>query len=483
MNELACVGELPSPQPSPPSGTKRDRESDSLLSTSASTLPSTLVWQNETPRVITGSRRVRKEPSFINQPQQIQTPHPQYQPSQAALPPSDMPQSYIPPPPLQQAPSRSRSHSQIRPNESQQTTSKISPFNNTDLNVFALPVYSNELGRLPLHGQMTFTTQAPLSQPQPAQLDPETSYWYTASQPTSHVDASGANSSYNPHYPPAPAPQQQPYPHYHHTPQGILGGEFPSASEASSVEQGLYGIDLATGMPSDTMGGSTGYTQQRTSMYGLGPMPSSFPGMGSGSMVSTPPQSSSGSSMENVCRRLGMETMPDRSGGHYQHQHQTIPLQQELQPSSYPFVGVWSNVPTEFECVVSALFSRCNLFHSSSPFFSQSDGSNTFLSNFGELTQENVQDHSGRQPLYLHQHQRVPQQHEEQPLSYPLTTGSDTRSNDPTEFECVICALFCCLILIIYPIAFLLAQIAQRGATLTNLSELSPGYIYHPTLE
>jgi len=365
LYELACVGELPLPEPSPPSGTKRDRESDSPLSTSPSTLPSTLVSQNQTPRVITGSRRVRKEPSFINQTQQLQTPHPQYQPSQAAPPPSDIPQCHIPPPPSQRAPSRSRSHSQIRPDDPQQTTSTISPFNNTDLNVFALPVYSNELGRLPLHRQMTFTAQAHLSQPQLPQLDPETSYWYTASQPTSHVDANGASSSYDPRYP-APAPQQQPHPYYHRTPQGIPGGEFPSASEASSVAQGRYGIDTATGMLFDAMGERTGYTQQRTSTYGLGPMPSSFPSMGSGSIVSTPPQSSSGSSMD---RRLEMEAMPNRPGGHYQHQHQTIPLQQEQQPSSYPFVGVWSNAPTGFGCAVSVLFSRCNLFHSSSPFF------------------------------------------------------------------------------------------------------------------
>ena len=96
------------------------------------------------------------------------------------------------------------------------------------------------------------------------------------------------------------------------------------------------------------------------------------------------------------------------------------------------------------------------------PFFSQSDGSSTFLSNFGALMQGNVQDHSGGQPLRQHQHQRVPQQHEEQPLSYPFTIGSDMRSNDATEFECVICVLFCCLILILYPIAFLLPQIGQR---------------------
>jgi hypothetical protein len=249
------------------------------------------------------------------------------------------------------------------------------------------------------------------------------------------------------------------------------------------VAKGPYGMDVATGMLFDAMGGRAGYTQQQTSTYGLGPMPSSFPGMGSGSMVSTPPQSSSGSSMEDVYRRIGMETMPDRPGGHYQHQHQTVPRQQEQQSSSYPFLGVWSNAPTGFECVLFVLFSGCNLFHSSSPFFSKLDEWSTFLSNIGESTQGNVQDHSGGQSLHQHQHQRVPQQHEEQPLSYPFTIGSDMRSNAPTEFECVICVLFCCLILITYPITFFLLQIGQRGAKLTNVSELAPGNIHHHTSE
>ena len=55
------------------------------------------------------------------------------------------------------------------------------------------------------------------------------------------------------------------------------------------------------------------------------------------------------------------------------------------------------------------------------------------------------------------------------------------RSNALTEFECVIFVLFCCLVFIISPIAFLLPQIGQRGANLTNVSELALG-IYTITL-
>jgi hypothetical protein len=170
--------------------------------------------------------------------------------------------------------------------------------------------------------------------------------------------------------------------------------------------------------------------------------------MGSGLMASTPPQSSPGSSMEDVYKGMGMGTMPDRSSAHIQHQHQTVPPEQEQRASLYPYVidndavAAWSNAPTGFECVVFVLFSGRNLVHSSSPFFNRLNKWSTFLSNFGELTQGNVQAHSGGQ--HQHEHQRVPQQHEQQPLSYPLIIDSDhdIRSNTPTGFKYVISVLF-----------------------------------------
>jgi hypothetical protein len=158
--------------------------------------------------------------------------------------------------------------------------------------------------------------------------------------------------------------------------------------------------------------------------------------------------------MEDVYKGMAMETMSDHSSGHIQHQHQTVPRQQEQWALLNPYilnndaVAAWSNAPTGFECVVFVLFSGHNLVHSSSPFFNRLNEWSTFLSNFGELTQGNVQSHSGGQ--HQHEHQRVPQQHEQQPLSYPLVIDSDSdiRSNAPTGFECVISALFCCLIFI-----------------------------------
>jgi hypothetical protein len=71
--------------------------------------------------------------------------------------------------------------------------------------------------------------------------------------------------------------------------------------------------------------------------------------------------------MENAYKGMGMDTMPDRLEGHYQHQHQYqgVPQQLEQQSLSHPFTvdsnagAIWSNVPTGFECVNFALF--CSL--------------------------------------------------------------------------------------------------------------------------
>ena len=107
---------------------------------------------------------------------------------------------------------------------------------------------------------------------------------------------------------------------------------------------------------------------QWSSTYGLGPIHSSIPSMGSGSMASTAPQSNSGSSMEDVYRGMGMETTPDRSGGQYEHQPQGVLRQQEQQVLSYPFVldndteAIWSTAPTGVQCVISILL-VCNVIH------------------------------------------------------------------------------------------------------------------------
>ncbi|KIM40777.1 hypothetical protein M413DRAFT_446160 [Hebeloma cylindrosporum] len=408
LYELAGVGEPPSTQPSPPS-MKRDREWDSPPASVSEERP---VSQNDiSVRIIAGSRRVGKEPSSVNQTQGLLLP--QHQQSHATPPlSSTMSQAHIP---SQQEPSRNSFYGQVRPNESQQSTS--APFNTAEPPTFALPVYSSDLGRLPLYGQMTFGAQA---QPiHPPQLHPGSSYRYTASEPMAHASASGPSSSYEPHL--APAPQQQPYPH-HHNPQGISAGYPP---ESSSMALGPYGTDATAGMLFDAMLGKGGYSHQRTPTYGSGPMHLSFSGVGWGSMLTTPPQLSSAPSAENMDRGVRMVTIPDRSSVYYQQQqhqsqHQWVTPQEGQQASSYPLVPdsdaqtMWSN--------------------SSTPAF-KSDERSTFLSNFGELSQGNVQDRSGGQFSRQVQHQRVAQQHE-QPLAYPLVINidSDIQPN-ATKFE------------------------------------------------
>jgi hypothetical protein len=249
-----------------------------------------------------------------------------------------------------------------------QTIPSTSSFTNAERPVFAPPVYTNELERVPSGGQVTFSAQAHPSQPQAQapQLDPQTNCWYSVpsnassqdsehAESTSHAGPSGASSSYALHYPPAPIPRRQPHLNRHHTPRGIPLGGFSSTSEMSPLPQGPYGMysaEVGAGSTSDSM--TTAYTQrQETSMYGLGPM---VPQMGSSATVTPSPRSSSGSSMENAYRGMGMDTMPDRSGGHYQHQHQhqAVPQRHEQQSLPNTFAvdsdtgAMWSNVPTGF---------------------------------------------------------------------------------------------------------------------------------------
>lgn len=130
LYELASVGDLPLPQPSPPGGTKRERDSDSpTLSSRSTSTP------RESPRTIAGTRRISRD---IHAPSQ----HPRQQPRT----PPQAPQAYN------------------------------------------LPVYSNDLGRLPVHGQVNFATNGstggPTSPGQP------TNMWFpsmtSGTQPQTH---------------------------------------------------------------------------------------------------------------------------------------------------------------------------------------------------------------------------------------------------------------------------------------------------------
>lgn len=327
-----------------------------------------LLSQNEMSRAIAGSRRVNKDTSFIRPTERapLHKSSPQLSQREPLSSPAHAFSFNIQSP--QQAHSQKHSYRQMREiQELEQTISATSSFTNAERPVFALPVYTNELERVSSDGQVTFSAQAHPSEPQAqsTQLDPQTNYWYTVpssasskdserSESTPHAGPSGASSSYALHYPSAPTPQRHPHPNRHHPPRGIPIVGFSSTSEMSPLTRGPYGMysaEVGAGNISDSM--TTGYTpQQETSMYGLGPMVAQ---MGSSATVS-PPRSSSGSSMENAYRGMGMDTMPDRSGGHYQHQHQAVPQQHEPQSLPNPFTvdsdtgAMWS---TGFECVKS----------------------------------------------------------------------------------------------------------------------------------
>ena len=107
LYELASVGDLPLPQPSPQGGTKRERDSDSPTQVSRP-----VSTPDESPRTIAGTRQIARERHSHSQSQQS---------SQQRPPPSQPSQSYN------------------------------------------LPVYSNDLGRLPLHGQAKFPVTSPTS--------------------------------------------------------------------------------------------------------------------------------------------------------------------------------------------------------------------------------------------------------------------------------------------------------------------------------
>jgi hypothetical protein len=137
--ELATVGDLPLPQASPMSTNKRERDCDTPRSVASSESPQPMT-QEEGPRVIAGSRRVNKDLSGSGQ--SMRAGQSQHQPSQQP-----------------QLPTSSTATS------SRQPTQHAVPSTST----YALPVYSDELGRLPLHSHVDFSTQAYLDQ---------ANYWY-----------------------------------------------------------------------------------------------------------------------------------------------------------------------------------------------------------------------------------------------------------------------------------------------------------------
>ncbi|KAF8838281.1 hypothetical protein BDN67DRAFT_1004404 [Paxillus ammoniavirescens] len=147
--DLAAADDLPLLQPSPTGGTKRVRDSESppSIEDSGSTSP-------EGPRTIAGSRRI---------PQDVQSQ------------------------------SQSQSQSQPQSRQSRQSQHVSPPFN--------LPSYSNELGRLALHGQVHLSTSGftptTTTASTPRQVD-STSMWYSSLSTETHHSPGGLLSASGP---------------------------------------------------------------------------------------------------------------------------------------------------------------------------------------------------------------------------------------------------------------------------------------------
>ncbi|KIM46822.1 hypothetical protein M413DRAFT_440397 [Hebeloma cylindrosporum] len=299
---LASVRNLPLPKPSPPPGTRRAHQ-PGVPSPNESSLNQTS--QSDAPGNIPDS--FSKEPPVVNHMQR-------------------------PPKPPQSA------------------------FTNADNHEFVLPVYSNELGSLPLHGQLSSNPQEN-SQPQayPPHLHPQTDSWYSMSQggidseQTPFAGPSGVSPSHGMHYarPSAPPLQQQHHLHAHHDPRSLPTDGFSVSSGVSSMAQGSYGV-----IPSNTVGASVplestlGHNHQRHN-----PEYVVRPNMGSNPLAPPPPPSSGVPLMDNMYS--GMSEDPMAAPGHSMyHQHQGGPYQEE---SYYPFTlegntaEVWSDAPSGFE--------------------------------------------------------------------------------------------------------------------------------------
>ncbi|KAF9021193.1 hypothetical protein BDZ89DRAFT_1019740 [Hymenopellis radicata] len=163
LYELASVGDLPLPNASPGPNNKRDRDSDSPLAASESSPETGISMADKIlPRTMAGTRRVASR-------QEMQV-------SRKLPTASGQPPPIIPP---------------TLPNNNLLASTQQAPQS------FALPMYSNELGRMPLHGQFTFTSHPHLSsQPQqPIGASVQTSWFGNVSAPVQQ--------------PPAPQQQQQ----------------------------------------------------------------------------------------------------------------------------------------------------------------------------------------------------------------------------------------------------------------------------------
>ncbi|KDR68550.1 hypothetical protein GALMADRAFT_256803 [Galerina marginata CBS 339.88] len=413
LYELASVGELPLPQPSPPGGAnKRERDSETPISATASEV-SLSSMTGDGPRNIAGSKRakdaerrasqqewpvqqqrggvgvgvgqsmgqpsMRRPASHSHLGSQAQAQMHQHHDSSSASP-------------LSGSMSMSGIQSQGQQQQQQQPA--------TPVECFALPVYSNELGRIPLHGGITFSAQAPVPPPASAlgqvqQQQQRSNYWYSTPSGSSDGSASASVG--------APSPSDGlggmgigigvggggmlphhvnvTHGHGHGNPMSSSSNGFGSIGEMSSMAVGVgvgqgFGMDPAEMVMFDDLAGTLGY----------GSGGSSFGVDGAGSMGQPSGQgqgSSSAAGLEGGYRGMAMDLRGDgrsqgMSGlnGHgHGHQHQQTNGGGGSgggggADEMYAFVdndtiAMWSNAPTGFEL----------------------DEWGTYLTNVSELTQ------------------------------------------------------------------------------------------------
>lgn len=147
MAELASVGDLPLPKSEhPPVNNKRERqaEPESVASTSHSSPSSSGGLSDDKTRSIAGNRRVSSK-NFASPPNLTTMPAATQQQS-----PLTAPQSH---------------HQFQQPGRSSDPTQQLT----------TLPMHTDELSRLPLHGQVSFASQAP---PAPPIASVNPNYWY-----------------------------------------------------------------------------------------------------------------------------------------------------------------------------------------------------------------------------------------------------------------------------------------------------------------
>ncbi|KAH6913531.1 fungal-specific transcription factor domain-containing protein [Coprinopsis sp. MPI-PUGE-AT-0042] len=166
LYELASVGELPLPQPTPPSN-KRERDSETPMSSPSTSSELPLTFESGS-RPIAGSRRVQKDASFASR-HLVPNAHSQHHLVNQRLhrPSSDSLRS-----------TSSSSHQGSQPMIATQPQMPSSDHQRLHApseqhqqhQFFSLPVYSQDLGKLPVHGHLEFSAA---EQP---------SYWYTSLQ-------------------------------------------------------------------------------------------------------------------------------------------------------------------------------------------------------------------------------------------------------------------------------------------------------------